>query len=150
MNRRRLAVAVAASAALAPLPSLAQTEDAQCTYKASIGTMTSMLSWALDEVGRLTTSATAANFSDLQWQVDVLAPFAVAQAAQHTLTDLEPPSAFQSSHDLIEQAVDQLVLAQTSMEQGVLHADLAAINEANDHILRSNDLMSQATANLPS
>jgi hypothetical protein len=94
-------------------------------------------------------TATAADFTDPQWQVDVLAPFAIAQAAQQVLADLEPPSTFASSHDLVMQSVDELVLAQSSMEQGVLRADMEAINQATVHISRSNELMTEATQNLP-
>jgi hypothetical protein len=108
-----------------------------------------MLGWFFDEVSQQTTGTTAADFTDPQWQVDVLAPYAVAQAAQVTLAELSPPSSFAASHELFVQSVDELVLAQTAMERGVLSMDLASINEATDHINRANELMGQATEKLP-
>src|SRR5688500_19746179 len=127
MNRRRLAVGVAATVALAPSQLVAQTEDALCTYKASLLTMNSMLTWFFDEVSRLSLNASETAFVDPQWQVDVLAPFAVAQAAQRVIADMAPPSDFTATHDLMTQAVDELVLGQTAMELGILGPDLAAI-----------------------
>jgi hypothetical protein len=149
MNRRHLAGVALATAALLPSRAQAQTDDAFCTYKASVTTLSTMLRWLFDELGRMTTGVTDAQTADPQWQVDVLAPYAVAQAAQHVLSQMDPPPAFATSHDLLSQSVDELVLAQAAMERGVLGGDLAAITEAGEHITASNALTQQATAALP-
>ena len=112
-------------------------------------TLGNMLGWFFDEVSQQTTGVTAANFTDDQWKVDVLALYAIAQAAQQVLADLSPPSSFTASHDLFVQSVDELVLAQRAMEQGVLSADVTAIDEATEHINRASALISQAAESLP-
>jgi hypothetical protein len=100
-------------------------------------------------MSRQSTGVTAANFLDEQWKVDVLAPYAVPQAAQQVLAKLSPPAIFAASHDLILQSVDELVLAQTAMERGVLNADMASVNESADHITHASNLIEQAAHALP-
>ncbi|MGH2352197.1 MAG: hypothetical protein ACRDJN_11360, partial [Chloroflexota bacterium] len=100
MDRRHFFAAAAAAAAAIPnLVNAQESEDAEFQqYIGSISAVTSMMSWFFDEVSRLTTTATEADYVNVNWQIDVLGAFSVASAAQEYLATVEPPALFAETH----------------------------------------------------
>jgi hypothetical protein len=150
MHRRRFMAVGAFVAALAPFVARAQDDEWElANYLGSLTVLLNMLTWMFDETARLTTNSTEADYIDEQWRVDVLAPFAIASAAQEVIAGLNPPLMFADSHDLLSQSIDNLVTAGDYMNEGVLNLDLTALELATEHMLVANDLVEQANDTLP-
>ncbi len=115
LTRRGLlafAGATGGSIALAPLFARAQgASSEEFQYIGSVVAISSMMTWFFDEEVQLTSNYDPSLLLDEQWRVDVLAPFAVARAAQHALLDVEPPAVFTESHQLFVDSVDNAVLS---------------------------------------
>lgn len=154
VTRRGLFAAMGAtggSIALAPLLARAQGADSEeSQYIGSILAIANMMTWFFDEEVRFTSNYDPALLLDEEWRVDVLAPFAVARAAQVVLLDIEPPPVYAESYDLFVESVDNAVLSGDSMKTGVLNVDAAAIQTAAEYLGRSSDLIIEATEALPS
>jgi hypothetical protein len=150
MNRRRFVAAGALVAGLVPQHANAQDEDHQsCMYVGSLWAIVGMISWSMEELGTHTENSTAEDYVDEQFRVDVLAPFGIAPAAQHTLATLNPPVAFQEFHDLFAQAIEHFVIAGDYAEEAVLTIDESAMDLALEHTETSLALIDQAIATIP-
>ena len=150
MDRRRFIGSAVAVAALSPGIAQAQGNDADVQfYLGSIAAVSDMMAWFMGEVGSLTTTGTESDYIDPSWQVDVLAPFAVARAAQAYMAGIGPPAAFSEAHALFADAIDESVLSGDAMKLGLLNADVAAITVAAEHMGNASDLITRASAALP-
>lgn len=148
MNRRGFAVSTAALVAL--LPTVAKGQDASVDrYTGSVVVLSGMMGWLFTTVGELTTDFTEEKLADEVWRVDVLAPFAIARAAQDVMLDVAPPPAFQESYDYFQQAIDATVEAGWAMTDGVLGFDTASLTLAAEHTQRAQELINLAVAAIP-
>jgi hypothetical protein len=147
MDRRHFLVS---AGALGLLPTVAKAQDAATErYIGSIVVLSGMMGWFYETEGELLTNATDSNLADETWRVDVLAPFAIARAAQDVILTLTPPTAFEESHDYFRQAIDAAAESGWAMTDVVLEGDVAAMTTASEHMDRSRQFIDQAVAALP-
>ena len=151
VDRRRFFAAAAVAAAAVPNFVKAQeSEDAEFQqYIGSITAVTSMMSWFFDEVSRLTTTATEADYVNVNWQIDVLGAFSVASAAQEYLATVEPPVLFTETHGYLVESVDEVVESGEYMRAGVLNLDLDALTLATESMVRASELIVLANDAMP-
>jgi hypothetical protein len=150
MDRRRFVAAGALLVGLVPQQANAQSEYQElCQYRGSIFMTLNMLGWMFEEVSQLTETSTGADYIDEQFRVDLLAPYGVAKAAQETIALINPPIAFREFHDLLVEAIENLVISGDYMEEGVLTLDESSMELAVEHLQTATDLMDQAYNALP-
>jgi hypothetical protein len=151
VDRRRFFVAAAAASA-AFAPKLAQAQDSDAEFQQYVGSATAvlgMMGWFFDEMTRLTTNVTDADFVNRNWHIDVLGPFTIAAAAQQYLGTITPPSLMEESHGYLVDSIDNIVIAGDQMRDGVLNQDVSSINLAAESMARANELINQANDAMP-
>jgi hypothetical protein len=152
MDRRRLFLAAAAAtAAFVPRIVRAQDSDADANlYTGSIVAINHMMTYFFEEVTRLTENFGMAQMTDEEWRVDILAPFSIPRAAQQALLEITPPAVFVASFESYSEAIDHAVQAGDYMKSGILNMDADSLNLASAEIEATSELITQATAALPS
>jgi hypothetical protein len=153
MDRRLFVAAVSATACFYPRPVKAQcSEDeldrveALARYGSAMQTMARMLDWGTNETAEVLLSK---DYLNEDWRMDLVAPFAIADAVVEISRSIQPPEELTESYDLFIEGVESLVRAGDEIRKWVLTSDPARMDAALAYLAKWSELSDASIAAIP-